>query len=60
MSITSKVKQSVVLTADGQVQKLINTATTSTATNIGKASILSCAVDDRSNQEKKKKRKNKY
>ena len=41
MSITSKVKQSVVLTADGQVQKLVNTATTSTATNIGKASILS-------------------
>ena len=40
MSITSKVRQSVVLTADGQVQKLINTATSSTATNIGKASIL--------------------
>ena len=37
MSITSKVKQSVVLTADGQVQKLIS----GTATNIGKASILS-------------------
>ena len=37
MSITSKVKQSVVLTADGQVQKLISGA----ATNIGKASILS-------------------
>ena len=56
MSITSKVKQSVVLAADGQVQKLIS----GVATNIGKASILSCAVDDRSNQEKKKKRKNKY
>ena len=40
MSITSKVRQSVVLTADGQVQKLVNTATASTATNIGKASIL--------------------
>ena len=37
MSITSKVKQSVVLTADGQVQKWISGA----ATNIGKASILS-------------------
>ena len=41
MSITSKVRQSVVLTADGQVQKLVNTATSSTATNIGKANILS-------------------
>jgi len=41
MSITSKVRQSIVLTADGQVQKLVNTATASTATNIGKASILS-------------------
>ena len=41
MSITSKVRQSVVLTADGQVQKLVNTATASTATNIGKANILS-------------------
>ena len=41
MSITSKVRQSVVLTADGQVQKLVNTATTSTATDIGKANILS-------------------
>jgi len=40
MSITSKVRQSVVLTADGQVQKLINTATTSTATNITKANIM--------------------
>ena len=41
MSITSKVKQSVVLTADGQVQKLISGA----ATNIGKASILSVFVE---------------
>ena len=41
MSITSKVRQSIVLTADGQVQKLVNTATASTATNIGKANILS-------------------
>ena len=40
MSITSKVRQSIVLTADGQVQKLVNTATTSTATDIGKANIL--------------------
>jgi hypothetical protein len=37
MSITSKVRQSVVLTADGQVQKLVNGA----ATNIGPANILS-------------------
>ena len=37
MSITSKVRQSVVLTADGQVQKLVN----GTATNIGPANILS-------------------
>ena len=37
MSITSKVRQSVVLAADGQVQKLVNGA----ATNIGKANILS-------------------
>ena len=36
MSITSKVRQSVVLVADGQVQKLIN----GTATDIGKANIL--------------------
>ena len=36
MSITSKVRQSVVLTGDGKVQKLVNTATTSTATNIKK------------------------
>ena len=40
MSITSKVRQSVVLTADGQVQKLINTASTSTAANITKANIM--------------------
>ena len=37
MSITSKVRQSVILAADGQVQKLIN----GTATNIGSANILS-------------------
>ena len=36
MSITSKVVQSVVLTADGQVQKLVQ----GTATDIGKANIL--------------------
>tara|TARA_Y100001963_G_scaffold1207_1_gene1784 strand:- start:409 stop:750 length:342 start_codon:yes stop_codon:yes gene_type:complete len=40
MSITSKVRQSVILTASGQVQKLINTASTSTATNITKAQIM--------------------
>ena len=40
MSITSKVRQSVILTASGQVQKLINTASTSTATNITKANIM--------------------
>ena len=40
MSITSKVRQSIVLAADGQVQKLVNTATASTATDIGKANIL--------------------
>ena len=37
MSITSKVRQSVILTADGQVQKLIG----GVATNIGSANILS-------------------
>ena len=37
MSITSKVRQSVVLTADGQVQKLI----AGSAANIGSANILS-------------------
>ena len=37
MSITSKVRQSVVLTADGQVQKLIQ----GSAANIGSANILS-------------------
>tara|TARA_A100001391_G_C4979656_1_gene254935 strand:- start:428 stop:769 length:342 start_codon:yes stop_codon:yes gene_type:complete len=40
MSITSKVRQSVVLGASGQIQKLINTASTSTATNITKANIM--------------------
>ena len=37
MSITSKVRQSVVLTTDGQVQKLI----AGSAANIGSANILS-------------------
>ena len=37
MSITSKVRQSVVLTTDGSVQKLIS----GVATNIGSANILS-------------------
>ena len=37
MSITSKVRQSVVLTADGQVQKLVQ----GSAANIGSANILS-------------------
>ena len=40
MSITSKVRQSIVLTASGQIQKLINTASASTATNITKAQIM--------------------
>ena len=40
MSSISKVRQSVVLTASGQIQKLINTASTSTATNITKANIM--------------------
>ena len=40
MSITSKVRQSVVLTADGQLQGLVNTATTSTATNLTKINIM--------------------
>ena len=40
MSITSKVRQSVVLTADGQLQGLVNTATTSTATNLKKINIM--------------------
>ena len=40
MSITSKVRQSVVLTADGQVQKLIS----GSAANITKANIMTvCA-----------------
>ena len=37
MSITSNVRQSVVLTADGQVQKLVQ----GSAANIGSANILS-------------------
>jgi len=41
MSITSKVRQSIVLTASGQIQKLVNTkAGASTATNITKAQIM--------------------
>ena len=40
MSITSKVRQSVVLTADGQVQKLIG----STSGNITKANIMTVFV----------------
>ena len=40
MSITSKVRQSIVLTADGQLQGLVNTATTSTATNLKKINIM--------------------
>ena len=40
MSITSKVRQSVVLTADGQVQKLIG----STSGNITKANIMTIFV----------------
>ena len=44
MSITSKVRQTVVLTADGQLQSLVmdNTAvpTTATATNIKKINIM--------------------
>ena len=40
MSITSKVRQTVVLTADGQLQGLVNTATTSTATNLTKINIM--------------------
>ena len=40
MSITSKVRQSVVLTSTGQVQGLVNTATTSTATNLTKINIM--------------------
>ena len=44
MSITSKVRQSVVLTADGQLQGLVNTATTSTATNLTKINIMNVFV----------------
>ena len=40
MSITSKVRQGVVLTSTGQVQGLVNTATTSTATNLTKINIM--------------------
>ena len=40
MSITSKVRQSVVLTSTGQLQGLVNTATTSTATNLTKINIM--------------------
>ena len=39
-SISSKVRQSVVLAADGQLQGLVNTATTSTATNLTKINIM--------------------
>jgi len=38
-SISSKVRQSVVLTADGQLQGLVNTSSTSTATNLLKVNI---------------------
>ena len=40
MSITSKVRQSVVLTADCNLQSLVNTPTTSTATNIKSINIM--------------------
>ena len=41
MSSISKVRQSIVLTASGQLQKLVNTkAGASTATNINKAQIM--------------------
>ena len=40
MSITSKVRQTVVLTADGNLQSLVNTPTTSTATNIKQINIM--------------------
>ena len=41
MSITSKVRQSIVLGASGQIQKLVNTkAGASTATNITKAQVM--------------------
>ena len=40
MSITSKVRQTVVLTADGNLQSLVNTPTTSTATNIKSINIM--------------------
>ena len=40
MSITSKVRQTVVLTAGGNLQSLVNTPTTSTATTIKKINIM--------------------
>ena len=40
MSITSKVRQTVVLTSTGQLQGLVNTATTSTATGLKKINIM--------------------
>ena len=40
MSITSKVRQTIVLTSTGQLQGLVNTATTSTATNLTKINIM--------------------
>ena len=40
MSITSKVRQAVVLTSTGQLQSLVNTATTSTATSLTKINIM--------------------
>ena len=41
MSSISKVRQSIVLTASGQLQKLVNTAAgASTATNITKAQVM--------------------
>ena len=40
MSITSKVRQTVVLTSTGQLQGLVNTATTSTATSLKKINIM--------------------
>ena len=40
MSSISKVRQTVVLTADGNLQSLVNTPTTSTATNIKSINIM--------------------
>ena len=46
MSITSKVRQSVILTASGQIQKLINgTATNITAANIMNIYAMSSAAN---------------